>query len=85
MRTTYFDRPRRGRRLGIRAAGAAWAVVFALFALVLVAPTLFGNHKQSSQDRVIAPLLARVVVPQVDACLSTDRDYGETDKTPSLC
>jgi hypothetical protein len=85
MRNAWFDRSAAGSRYGMRrAALAAWAIVFALFAILAV-PSLSGTPKhRASQGHVIASLVDRAVQPDGDSCR-----YGDYDRTmepaPQLC
>jgi hypothetical protein len=84
MRNVWFDRSATGRRRGLRRAMvAAWAIVFALFALVLAMPDATARHRATA-DAAIATLLAHVQ-PTDDSCHCGEFDRLEMAPAPSLC
>jgi hypothetical protein len=84
MRNAWFDRSKAGSRHGMRgAAVAAWAIVFALFAILAV-PSLSGT----AAERPVAPiasLVAHAVQPAADSCHCEDDDQMMTAPAPALC
>ncbi|HLZ65297.1 MAG TPA: hypothetical protein VKQ29_03645 [Aliidongia sp.] len=86
MRNAWFDRPSAGRRFGMRrAALAAWAIVFMLFALVVIFPGVTSAHGPATPDRAIASLVARAAPPESDSCPCDEFDPLATTAAPSLC
>jgi glycerol uptake facilitator-like aquaporin len=88
MRKASLDRSQDDRRLGMRrAAIAAWAVVFALFAFILVMPSFSDSsvNRAPSPGHAIERLVARAVPQDSDACQCTEFDRLEMAPAPSLC
>ena len=85
MRNVWFDRSATERRRGLRrAAVAAWAVVFALFAVVLAMPDATARHSAPA-DAAIATLVAHAVPPADDSCHCGEFDRLDMAPAPSLC
>jgi hypothetical protein len=87
MRKAYLDRLPGDRRRGMRrAAAAAWALVFVLFAF-LVVPSLTGmsSARSPSSGQPIERLVARAVPQDSEACLCTQFDKLEMTQASMLC
>jgi hypothetical protein len=88
MRNASIDRLVADRRLGLRrAALAAWAIVFALFAAVLIVPSLTGASasRPATPDRAIMSLVAHAVPSADDSCRCDDFDHLAMAPAPALC
>jgi hypothetical protein len=84
MRNAWFDRSKAGSRQGMRgAAVAAWAIVFALFAILAV-PSLSGTAAERPAAP-IASLVAHAVQPSADSCHCDGDDQMMTAPAPALC